>query len=384
VQRPRRNIELKARDRDPVASLKICRALGAEDCGEIAQRDIYFEVAHGGLKLREEEPGRPHLIQFERANEPQQRESRYRIIELGDGAALRAALAEALGIRGTVVKRRRLLLWRGVRIHLDEVEQLGTFIELEAVAPPDSDLAHERQLVAHLRDALGITDERLVAFGYAEQLIHGSLSEQGNSASHKHDDRRLLFIGDSLVAGVGDPAGMGWVGRAVAASFELGLPLTAYNLGVRGETSEQVAERWRAESLPRLPPATGRKIVLSFGANDTTVESGSLRVAPERSCAVLATMLREATSLGLPVLMVGPAPVDDREQNERIHSLSTAFADVCQRAGAAFVGVVEPLLASRTWMTQVSAGDGAHPGADGYQALADLVIAAGWADWLRG
>ncbi len=168
---PQRNIELKAQDTDPSASLEVCRALGAEDRGMIAQRDTYFKVARGGLKLREEQPGRPHLIQFDRASEPQQRESRYRIIEVSDGTALCEALAAAIGIRGVVVKRRRLLLWQSVRIHLDEVEQLGTFIELEAVAPPDSDLAHEYRLVAELRDALGITDERLVALGYAEQLI---------------------------------------------------------------------------------------------------------------------------------------------------------------------------------------------------------------------
>lgn len=124
-----------------------------------------------GLKLREEQPGHPHLIQFERASEPQQRESRYRIIEVSDGPALRAALAAAIGIRGVVAKRRHLLLWQSVRIHLDEVEQLGRFIELEAVAPPDSDLTHEHRLVAELRDALGITDERLVALGYAAQLL---------------------------------------------------------------------------------------------------------------------------------------------------------------------------------------------------------------------
>lgn len=93
-----------------------------------------------------------------------------RIIEVSDGTALCAALAAAIGRRGVVVKCRRLLLWQSVRIHLDEVEQLGTFIELEAVAPPDSDLAYEHRLVAELRDALGITDERLVALGYAEQL----------------------------------------------------------------------------------------------------------------------------------------------------------------------------------------------------------------------
>jgi adenylate cyclase class IV len=174
MRTPRRNIELKAIDPDPSASLVVCRALGAEDHGTIAQRDTYFEVAHGGLKLREEQPGRPHLIQFERASEPQQRESRYRIIEVSDGEALCAALAAAIGIRGVVAKRRHLLLWQSVRIHLDEVEQLGRFIELEAVAPLDSDLAHEHRLVAELRDALGITDERLVALGYAAQLLRAS------------------------------------------------------------------------------------------------------------------------------------------------------------------------------------------------------------------
>lgn len=108
MQAPRRNIELKATDPDPSVSLEVCRSLGAEDRGTIAQRDTYFEVARGGLKLREEQPGRPHLIQFERASEPQQRESRYRIIEVSDGTALCAALAAALrwqthvhdGIRG--------------------------------------------------------------------------------------------------------------------------------------------------------------------------------------------------------------------------------------------------------------------------------------------
>jgi adenylate cyclase class 2 len=171
VEQPRRNIELKARDPDPDRSLEVCRTLGAEDHGEISQRDTYFEVANGGLKLREESPGAPHLIQFERASEPQQRESRYRIIEVHDGAVLCAALAAAIGIRGVVTKRRRLFLWHDVRIHLDDVEQLGTFIELEAVVPPDSDLTHEHRLVSELRAALGITDERLVAAGYAEQLL---------------------------------------------------------------------------------------------------------------------------------------------------------------------------------------------------------------------
>ncbi|MDX6664158.1 MAG: cytidine deaminase, partial [Solirubrobacteraceae bacterium] len=80
-------------------------------------------------------------------------------------------LGAALGIRAVVVKRRRLFLWRDVRIHLDEVEELGTFVELEAVAAPESDLTAEHRRVVELRGALGITDERLVATGYADQLL---------------------------------------------------------------------------------------------------------------------------------------------------------------------------------------------------------------------
>jgi adenylate cyclase class 2 len=171
VDPARRNVELKAEDPDPRWSLEICRSLGASDEGSISQRDTYFNVSTGGLKLREESPGAPHLVQFNRASEPRQRLSSYRIVAVKDSGTLRAALAESLGELGVVTKRRHLLLWKSVRIHLDDVEGLGRFIELEAVAPTDSDLAHEHELVAELRDALRITDDRLCATGYAEQLF---------------------------------------------------------------------------------------------------------------------------------------------------------------------------------------------------------------------
>jgi adenylate cyclase, class 2 len=73
-----------------------------------------------------------------------------------------------------VTKRRRLLLWQGVRIHLDVVENLGSFIELEAVAPPTSDLVLEQRLIASLRESLEISDDRLIAIGYADQLLETS------------------------------------------------------------------------------------------------------------------------------------------------------------------------------------------------------------------
>jgi acyl-CoA thioesterase I len=196
-------------------------------------------------------------------------------------------------------------------------------------------------------------------------------------------DQRVLFFGDSHVAGVGDPSGIGWVGRVVAATFATGTPLTAYNLGVRGETSLKVASRWRQETRARLLPSADTRIVVSFGANDTTIEAGQRRVEQSNSLGTLEEIIRRAAVLGLPVFVVGPAPVDDALQNRRMQSLSVAFGVACAEQGVPFVGVIDALLASDVWCEQVSRGDGAHPGTGGYEALAELVLAGGWADWLR-
>jgi adenylate cyclase class 2 len=167
---PRRNVELKAVCADLLGAHEVCRALGAADHGVLIQRDTYFSVASGGLKLREESPGRPHLIQFSRADEAAARLSSYRVVFVDDAGAMRDALGAALGIRGAVAKRRHLFLWCDVRIHLDEVDGLGAFIELEAVAPAGSDLSLEYRRVAALRESFGITDARVCATGYAAQL----------------------------------------------------------------------------------------------------------------------------------------------------------------------------------------------------------------------
>ena len=77
-------------------------------------------------------------------------------------------------MRVVVEKARRLLLWRNVRIHLDRVEGLGDFVELEAVAASPGGLEVERDRVEQLREALGISDEHLVAHGYADLLTRRS------------------------------------------------------------------------------------------------------------------------------------------------------------------------------------------------------------------
>ena len=164
-----RNLELKAFDPDPAATLAAALALGAEDHGVLRQRDTYFHAAQGRLKLREQEGAPAELIAYARADRTGPKVSTYRVVPVFDPDALAAALHDVLGTRAVVEKERRLLLHRDVRIHLDRVAELGTFVELEAVAGAGGITAAVPRVDA-LRAALGIADERLVAKGYAELL----------------------------------------------------------------------------------------------------------------------------------------------------------------------------------------------------------------------
>jgi homotetrameric cytidine deaminase len=174
VTEPSRNVELKAHDPDPGRTLERALAAGAEERGLLRQRDTYFGVAHGRLKLREEDPGGATLIAYERPDAASERVSDYRLVPVAEPGPLRDALAAANGVAVVVVKQRRLLLWEEtVRIHLDEVRGLGSFLELEAVAPPGSDLTRERAQVARLRELLEIPDDALVEGSYADALRAG-------------------------------------------------------------------------------------------------------------------------------------------------------------------------------------------------------------------
>jgi acyl-CoA thioesterase-1 len=185
-------------------------------------------------------------------------------------------------------------------------------------------------------------------------------------------DRRICFVGDSFVAGVGDPEHRGWVGRIVS-----GWPGTAYNLGVRRDTSEDVRRRLPAETAARWVAGCDNRLVLSFGVNDTTEVDGVVRVAPERSVANLRGIAGDLAAQGVPLLVVGPPPVADREQNERIEALDALFDE----AVSPYVSVFGALVIERDWMRAVAVGDGAHPGAEGYALLAALVRPA-WDRWL--
>jgi adenylate cyclase class IV len=166
-----RNIELKARCANLQRAAEAALRIGATRAGELRQLDTYFRFPHGRLKLRETAlpDGRgAELIAYQRSDAPAFRGSDYYVIPLSHPADMKTALAKKLGVRGEVRKRRELFLWHNVRIHLDDVAGLGTFIEFEAVISPADDEAVSLQRLARLAEALAIGDDDRIAVSYSD------------------------------------------------------------------------------------------------------------------------------------------------------------------------------------------------------------------------
>jgi acyl-CoA thioesterase I len=95
----------------------------------------------------------------------------------------------------------------------------------------------------------------------------------------------------------------------------------------------------------------------------------------------LRAIIDRAERLGRPLLVLGPTPVADDRHNQRIAGLSTGFRELCGQRAVPFVDAFAHLSESQVWMTEVTQGDGAHPGAAGYQLLAEAAFPA-WREWL--
>ena len=166
-----RNLEIKARLRDAAACEEHVRALAGPPVRTLQQEDVFFACASGRLKLRWQDDDPGELIAYARPDVEGPRTSHYRIHRTDDPASLAATLAMALGEAGRVRKRRQLYLVGQTRIHIDRVEGLGDFLELEVVLTPQQSERDGEAVARELMTALQIGEQDLVAGAYVDLLL---------------------------------------------------------------------------------------------------------------------------------------------------------------------------------------------------------------------
>jgi len=135
------------------------------------QADVYFRVANGRLKLRYFAKDAGYLVYYERSDNPEPRESEYFIYDTNRPASLEQVLSAAHGILARVHKKREVHLIDNVRVHLDEVEDLGQFIEFEAVMDSKRQADAELAKIETLIDRFRIDRNNLLSQSYLDMVL---------------------------------------------------------------------------------------------------------------------------------------------------------------------------------------------------------------------
>ncbi len=188
------------------------------------------------------------------------------------------------------------------------------------------------------------------------------------------DDLRACFIGDSLTYGQGDESGLGWPGRVAQDARRSGHRLTAYNLGIRGETGPQIAARATIEAAARLGSGDRKAVVFAFGANDLFYG-----IALDGTLAALEAVLQGARAQGWSAFVLPPPSFLDEAFIPHATAMTTAMGKLCATRSAAFFDTREAGVDWALWWEEARAGDGIHPGVGGYASLAQAFV--DWAPW---
>jgi predicted adenylyl cyclase CyaB len=169
------NIEIKARTEKANQIRQYLLNRGAEFRGTDLQTDTYFQVPNGRLKLREGNIEN-NLIWYQRNNQAGPKQSDFLLTPVTDAVALKQTLTNALGIKVTVVKKREIYFIGNVKFHLDQLDTLGSFVEVEA-SNKTEDLPVEKlqEQCEYYRKAFEIKDEDLLQYSYSDMLLNSEL-----------------------------------------------------------------------------------------------------------------------------------------------------------------------------------------------------------------
>jgi predicted adenylyl cyclase CyaB len=169
-----RNIEIKARVENVALLTPKVAALASEGPLEIAQDDTFFNCVTGRLKLRAFSNESGELIFYRRVNQSGPKESFYLRSPTSSPETLRESLSLAYGQIGRIRKYRTLYLVGRTRVHLDRVEGLGHFLELEVVLVDDESADEGIREASDLMERLGIQPEQLIEGAYLDLMLASS------------------------------------------------------------------------------------------------------------------------------------------------------------------------------------------------------------------
>lgn len=169
------NFEWKARLPDWDAALRAAERVATAGPEQQRQVDTYFRAAHGRLKLRQIQTvagEAAELIFYERSDDRETKSSQYVRQPLAAATSWLTMLTAALGSWAVVTKRRTIFWHRHVRIHLDQVEELGNFLEFEAVLATESERAESALLVQYLIREFELTESQGIAGSYSDFITN--------------------------------------------------------------------------------------------------------------------------------------------------------------------------------------------------------------------
>jgi hypothetical protein len=188
---------------------------------------------------------------------------------------------------------------------------------------------------------------------------------------------RLFSVGAQTLTGVGDARGMGWLGRVLAKTQAPDLLLESYPLVFPNETTEQLAERWEHEVLPRLASnGVENRMIIAVPQDPLTMAGSSARARLH-----LANTLDRAAQHNIATFVVGPTPAQDAEMNQHLAQLNAAYQDVAIRRDVPYIDAFTDLVNHQNFNEDVMINDGL-PGQAAYGLIAWLVLNRGWFEWL--
>lgn len=164
------NVEIKAKLKDFDQVRNKAKEIADTEGETIHQHDVFFNTPQGRLKLRRFPSGMGQLIYYEREDTEGPKPSSYQIVGTDDPEGLQKLLTAAYGLLGEVIKERLLYLKGRTRIHLDKVERLGEYLELEVVLRADSSLEEGVAEAEEIMKELGLSQEDLVKGAYLDLL----------------------------------------------------------------------------------------------------------------------------------------------------------------------------------------------------------------------